>query len=239
MHDEKIGGLRTVLAGGLDRRGGGDGPVVTLLHGFGANGDDLVGLWRAIDVPREVRFAFPEAPLALAGYGGGSYAWWMIDMERWQAAVRGAVTPEQFYDDVPEGLAEARAVAQGWLEALGARLGVGLDRVVLGGFSQGAALAVDLALRAPVAPAGLVVLSGALVNRGEWSQLLRGARGAPLFQSHGTRDPILPFFVGEALHALLNSGPYPGELLRFLGGHEIPLPVVARLGTYLRERLVR
>jgi phospholipase/carboxylesterase len=239
MHDETIGGLRTVLAGGPDRRGGGDGPVVTLLHGFGANGDDLVGLWRAIDVPREVRFAFPEAPLPLAGAGGGSYAWWMIDMDRWQAAVRGAVTPEQFYDDVPEGLAEARATAQGWLTAVCARLGVGLDRVVLGGFSQGATLAVELALRAAVAPAGLVVMSGALVNRGEWRRLLAAAHGVPLFQSHGTHDPILPFFVGEALNALLNEGPYRGELLRFMGGHEIPLPVVARLGTYLRERLVR
>ncbi|HEV8324588.1 MAG TPA: esterase [Myxococcota bacterium] len=245
MREETIAGLRTVITGGPDRQGGGEGPVVALLHGFGANGDDLVGLWRALDVPREVRFAFPEAPNALAGYGGASYAWWMIDISRWQRAVQGEVTPDEFYEDVPEGMSEARAGVQAWIAALRARLGGGdaapvpAERFVLGGFSQGATLAVDVALRASEAFAGLCVLSGTLVCRSEWRARLPAAHGVPFFQSHGTRDPILPFFVGEALNALLSEGPFRGALLRFAGGHEIPQAVVQGLGGYLRDRLKR
>ena len=63
MRDETFGGLRVRLTGGPDRQGGGDGPLVVLMHGFGAPGNDLVPLARVLDVPREVRFAFPEAPL--------------------------------------------------------------------------------------------------------------------------------------------------------------------------------
>ena len=76
--ERRLGGLRTLLAGGPDREGGGGGPVVALLHGFGANAEDLFGLWRVLDVPRAVRFAFPEAPLGLMP-GYPSFAWWHLD----------------------------------------------------------------------------------------------------------------------------------------------------------------
>ena len=46
MRVETYGGLDVYVAGGPDREGGGNGPVVILLHGFGAPGDDLVSLWR-------------------------------------------------------------------------------------------------------------------------------------------------------------------------------------------------
>jgi phospholipase/carboxylesterase len=71
MRDETYGGLRVRVTGGRDRRGGGDGPLVVLMHGFGAPGDDLVPLARGLDVPSEVRFAFPEAPLDLGPEADG------------------------------------------------------------------------------------------------------------------------------------------------------------------------
>jgi phospholipase/carboxylesterase len=80
MREETIAGLHVRITGGDDREGGGDGPLVVLLHGFGAPGDDLVGLWRQLQVPRETRFVFPEATLALdAALFGTGRAWWMID----------------------------------------------------------------------------------------------------------------------------------------------------------------
>ena len=56
MRTLELGGLECRVVGGSDREGGGDGPVVVLLHGFGAPGDDLVPLWRVMDVPRGTRF---------------------------------------------------------------------------------------------------------------------------------------------------------------------------------------
>ena len=81
MRELKLGTLTAHVTGGTDREGGGTGPVVVLLHGYGAPGTDLVPLWRELAVPREVRFVFPEAPLAL---GNGGRAWWQLDMARLQ-----------------------------------------------------------------------------------------------------------------------------------------------------------
>ncbi|MBW2687113.1 MAG: hypothetical protein JRE19_14540, partial [Deltaproteobacteria bacterium] len=62
MREERFAGITVRLTGGEDREGGGDGPLVVLMHGFGAPGTDLVGLWRVLGVPSSIRFAFPEAP---------------------------------------------------------------------------------------------------------------------------------------------------------------------------------
>jgi len=91
MRTLQLGDLNVRVVGGEDREGGGNGPLVVLLHGYGAPGDDLVPLQRVLNVPSEVRFAFPEAPLSppdLAMYGGR--AWWPIDvMALQQAAAAG------------------------------------------------------------------------------------------------------------------------------------------------------
>lgn len=234
----RIAGLRTILAGGPDRSGGGDGPMLCLLHGFGANGDDLAGLWRVLDVPPTTRFAFPEAPETVPGYGYGSFCWWPIEIDRYlQRAARGDM--EGFYQEEPAGLPAARQALQGFLAELEHQHQAPRSRLVLGGFSQGAMLATDLALQDQGEGPGLLglcLLSGALINRPAWQRLLPGARGAPRFQSHGLIDEVLPFDAGRALHELLSSqqgGPFPGDLRRFYGGHTIPDGVLEDLGAWL------
>ena len=105
MRNETLGGLHVRITGGADGHGGGDGPLVVLMHGFGAPAEDLVPLWRAIDAPRGTRWAFPAAPLSLeAQFGGGARAWWMIDMMRLQIAMMTGQTRD-LTGDVPAGLA--------------------------------------------------------------------------------------------------------------------------------------
>src|ERR1700722_17433307 len=111
MREAVLGGLRVRITGGTDRDGGGNGPVVVLLHGFGAPGDDLVSLWRTPRVPAATRFIFPEAPRELGpGYMGGR-AWWMIDMARLQQAIARGDARDS--DEVPAGLDAARAALGG------------------------------------------------------------------------------------------------------------------------------
>jgi len=82
MDLENIGELRVYARGGVDRAGGGNGPAILLCHGFGAPGNDLVNLARVIDVGRETRWFFPEAPLEVAvGPGMLGRAWWDIGMD--------------------------------------------------------------------------------------------------------------------------------------------------------------
>jgi phospholipase/carboxylesterase len=228
----RLGTLDAVVAGGPDKDGGGDGPVVVLLHGFGAPGDDLVGLWRQLDVPREVRFVFPEAPLSLDAHfpGMGARAWWMIDLERMQRAVaRGAI--DELVRDVPEGLAEARAAVDGLLDEVTQTLAP--SSLVLGGFSQGAMVSTDVALRGDRALAGLVLLSGTLLADEEWSALAPRRRGLEVLQSHGKSDPLLPFSIAETLRDRLGAAGLQVDFVPFRGGHEIPPQVMDAMGRFL------
>src|SRR5688572_3027446 len=90
MQKVRLADLDVVLGGGPDREGGGSGPLLLLLHGYGAPGDDLVPLARQLQVDRSVRFAFPAAPLSLEPglppeHSGR--AWWQLDMAELQRAV--------------------------------------------------------------------------------------------------------------------------------------------------------
>src|SRR5512140_2762492 len=126
MRQASFGPLSVRLAGGSDREGGGTGPLVVLMHGFGAPGGDLVPLWRELSVSRETRFAFPEAPLPLSFEGGlgldDARAWWLIDVERF-ARAQANDDVERLIHEVPDGLAEARGMVMEMLALLEKHLG--------------------------------------------------------------------------------------------------------------------
>jgi phospholipase/carboxylesterase len=231
MKELKLGRLQTHVCGGTDREGGGSGPVVVLMHGYGAPGTDLVSLWRALPVAKEVRFVFPEAPLEL-GFGGR--AWWPIDMVRLQDRFtkEGAA---RLIDEVPSGIDDARAAVLELLDALERDFGASPDEIVLGGFSQGAMLATDTVLRSSRAFGGLAILSGTLVSHAEWLPLMAARKGLPVLQSHGRADPVLPFAIAERLRDELGSAGIPVEFIPFNGGHGIPEPVLGGLARLIQR----
>lgn len=229
----ELGSLRARVTGGTDREGAGDGPVVVLLHGFGAPGDDLVSMWRSLDVPGETRFVFPEAPLSLDFGYGDSRAWWMIDIEAMQRAMIAGRTAE-LIERQPAGLLAAREAVQELLNQVERKLGVRGDKIVLGGFSQGAMLALDVALADPRPLAGLVLMSGGIVNQAEWTARMSARTGLRVFQSHGVQDPILPFELAERLRDELGAAGLELTWVDFRGGHEIPWRVTEKLGEFLR-----
>jgi phospholipase/carboxylesterase len=214
--------------------GRGDGPAILLCHGFGAPGDDLVPLARAIDAGPGVRWFFPEAPLAL---GWGGKAWWEIDLDRIQVlALRGQ--RRVLAGETPPGLGEARQALEATIAELERSFGVRRDALVIGGFSQGAMLATELALHADRPFAGLAVLSGNLLSEDRWTEAARSAGpSVHALLTHGKNDPLLPFEGAEALRDLLIDAGADVDWLAHPGQHEIPAPVLARLGTFARKRL--
>jgi phospholipase/carboxylesterase len=236
MRRERWAGLRVCVTGGVDREGGGDGPVVVLLHGFGASGEDLVPLWRFLRVPTGTRFVFPEAPLALAEYGSEARAWWAIDLEATQRA-REAGDDDHRARGEPKGLTEARGALVGLLDEVRTQLGVPDERVVLGGFSQGAMLSCDLVLRERRAFAGLLLLSGTVIAEAVWKDLFAARSTLPVFQSHGRQDPLLSYATAERLCALWREAGATVEFVGFNGGHELPMPVLERVGAFITKVL--
>jgi phospholipase/carboxylesterase len=203
--------------------------VVILLHGWGASGDDLVSLGGVLAAPGRL-LVFPEAPLASPG---GGRAWWHIDWARLQAA-RERGEDRDLRQETPVGMAEARAQVTALVGEVTRRARVAPAAVWIGGFSQGAMLATDVALASPAAVAGLVVLSGTPVSEAVWiARMMNMAPHFPVFMSHGRRDPVLPFRAAEALRDDARAAHHDVTWVPFDGGHEIPLVVVSGLGDFL------
>jgi phospholipase/carboxylesterase len=236
MRNEHWAGLDVCISGGLDRQGSGEGPLVVLLHGFGAPGDDLVALWRYLNVPDEVRFLFPAAPLKLDMGFGDARAWWMLDMERVTQA-RDQGQWDELSQEIPRGLSPARTQMQEVLSLAIESLAVPSQGLVLGGFSQGAMLSTDLVLHSDIPFAGLALLSSTLIAKHEWITRLPNRQGLPVFQSHGTDDPILAFSMALQLREHIQSAGLPVSWVEFRGGHEIPIQVLEGLGTFLQSVL--
>ena len=234
MREEHIGGLRTRITGGTDGKGGGRGPLVLLLHGFGAPGDDLVSLADDLTVPTGTRFVFPEGPLSLSFGPRDARAWWLIDMAR-IAADQAAGRVRDLSQDIPKGLAPVREKMLAFLKEVEHTFGADPRKTVLGGFSQGAMLSCDVMLHSDRPYAGLVQLSGNALAQPLWGPLMPKRKGLPVFQSHGMQDEILPYVGAERLREVLLHAGLSVEWHSFRGGHEIPRAVLQRLGLFITK----
>jgi phospholipase/carboxylesterase len=226
---------RIELAGLTTRVVGDDKAPVTvvLLHGFGAPGDDLVALADYIRAP--ARFVFPEAPLELGGLYGDSRAWWLLDLAKLEEDLQ-AGKPRDRRSEVPDGLVPAREQVSNLLDQVVSRLGADPQHLVLGGFSQGAMLSLDVALHRDTPPAGLILMSGTLLAESEWAPRFPKLAGVPVLQSHGRADALLPFSIATALRDRLKAAGAAVDWHEFLGGHEIPPHVLDALATFIKQR---
>ncbi len=200
--------------------------AAVLCHGFGASGSDLVSLAAELFRVRpalagRVRLHFPAAPLDLGPLGmPGGRAWWMLDMNRLN------LPPEQrvaaLRKERPAGVDALRTQFDSVIDSLLTLNGLSGGSLVVGGFSQGAMLSTDYALRAAGELGGLAILSGAFVAEAEWTGWARICPSRRVFQSHGTTDPILPFASGEGLRDLLTAAGHEVRFEAFPGPHTIP-----------------
>lgn len=234
---ETIGRLKCRLVGDLLD---GEKPhlVVVLSHGYGASGTDLVPIGQELldqfpDLRSHVLFVFPEAPLSLDDQGiPGGRAWWPIDLMRLQVA---AATGQfrQLQRDRSDAMVESRNRLIETLQVLSERWGLRLSQFVIGGFSQGAMLSVDTSLALPENVAGVVAMSGSLLNEAEWLERAPQHAGLRVLQSHGTADPLLPFDAAERLRDLLTAAGAVVDFIPFQGGHQIPFEVFDGVGEFL------
>jgi phospholipase/carboxylesterase len=183
---------------------------VIWLHGLGADGHDFEPIVPHLGEhnTRHIRFVFPHAPQIPVTINGGYVmrAWYdIVDVDlRRRADEKGVRGSEQILRDY---VAEERA------------RGIGPNRIVVAGFSQGGAIALHTGLRYPKPLAGILALS-AYLPLPEATAAERHASNAriPIFLAHGRQDPVIPFQAGENSRAQLESFAYDVEW------HSYPMP---------------
>ncbi|MCK6448451.1 MAG: alpha/beta hydrolase [Planctomycetes bacterium] len=202
--------------------------AVIWLHGLGADGHDFPPIVPelALDPRVPVRFVFPHAPKIPVTINGG------MVMRAWYD-IRG-FEPRKMHDwaGVERSVADVRA-----LIARENRRGVPCERIVLAGFSQGGAIALQAGLRHEASLLGIVALSTYLACEDELVQRLSPAnRKLPIFQAHGQLDPMVPIERGRAaMDRLLELG-YPLERHEYAMAHQVCLEEIEALGAWLRAR---
>jgi phospholipase/carboxylesterase len=211
---------------------GGEGPpTLVLLHGYGSSAEQWAPFTQTIRLPPGGRFVFPQAPGVTARTDGraSGRAWWPLALA--SHIPRGGTLPDLSATRQP-GLRVAASLVEELLESLERSPGRPL---LLGGYSQGAMVASEVAFRTHAHFDALVLLSGTLVDEASWEREFQRRRGLPVFVSHGRFDSVLPFDVAYRFQSKLQAAGVRVTWVPFDGGHEIPAVVVRRLNEFIAE----
>jgi phospholipase/carboxylesterase len=204
---------------------------VIILHGLGASGDDFVPVCEQMDLRPvgAVRYVLPHAPMRPVTINNGFVmpAWYDI------LSLGGPAHEDE------GGLRGSQAIVESLIAREVAR-GVAPSRIVLGGFSQGCAMALLAGLRHRDRLAGLVGMSGYL----PLADKTAGERSAanqdtPIFLAHGRFDPMIALPRAEASRDALRALGYDVRWHEYPMEHSVCLPEIEDLQRFLHQALAR
>jgi phospholipase/carboxylesterase len=196
-------------------------PLVVVLHGRGADANDLADLAPEVDAPSGYRFVFPDAPRAFEPYPGMSMSFGRSWFDGWPAE-HGSVV-------------ESRTKLLTFLDELLARYPTPAGKIVLSGFSQGGLMSVDVGFRTATPLAGLVVMSGA----GYEEELpdFSARKNQRVLIVHGEQDEVVPVIEARRLRALLETAGVEPEYHEFGMGHQVSPASLAVVEAFLQRCL--
>lgn len=183
--------------------------LIVALHGWGANNKDLASLVPFLNLP-DYQFLFPEAPFPHP-YTSIGRMWYDLSNGQHQ------------------GYQESRTLLTDWLKSLESSTGVPLSRTILSGFSQGAAMTLDVGLSLPLA--GLVALSGYL------HPISSPANGnfPPVLIVHGRQDSVVPLKAAVSARDNLKALGVSVQYHEFDMAHEIRPEVLPLIRNFVME----
>lgn len=169
--------------------------LVILLHGWGANYHDLASLAPMFNLPN-YQFLFPNAPFNHPQVPGGR-AWYSLDTNNY------------------DGIEESCQLLFDWLSSLPQNTGIPMEKIFVGGFSQGGAMSLNIGLLLPVA--GVFALSGYLQDEPQ----KQVESFPPVLICHGTLDPVVPLNLAQQAKDKLESVGVKVQYHEFNIAHEI------------------
>ncbi|OGA19076.1 MAG: carboxylesterase [Betaproteobacteria bacterium RIFCSPLOWO2_12_FULL_63_13] len=200
---------------------------VIWLHGLGADGHDFEAIVPELELPAvPIRFIFPHAPMQPVTINAG------MVMRAWYDVTDAAIRRE---DEAGVRASQAR------IEALMARekeRGTRSDRLLLAGFSQGGAIALQTGLRHRERLAGIMALSCYLPLADRLATEAQAAnRDIPIFMAHGTEDPVVALARAAESRDLLRREGYALEWHDYRMPHSVCLEEIRDIGAWLRRVL--
>jgi phospholipase/carboxylesterase len=208
--------------------------AVVMLHGYGADGNDLIGLAPSFArvLPGTV-FYSPHAPTPMDG-GFGGRQWFSLagyDPERISRNPRAALT-----GPLPQGMEDSAARLRTFLDRILETHRLTMDRLALVGFSQGTMMSLHVGLRLRTPLAGIVGYSGALMAPDRLAAEIRSK--PPVLLIHGTADPVVPMEALAEAESTLKAAGITVQSHRIPGlGHGIDMTGAALAEQFLKEKL--
>jgi phospholipase/carboxylesterase len=198
---------------------------IIILHGLGADGADFLSFGDQIDLSSvgQVRYVLPRAPVRPVTINNG------YEMRAWYDVLGQQIDRRE--DEA--GLRESMREVQALIDRERAR-GVAANRIVLGGFSQGCAMALLAGLRYPERLAGLVCMSGYLPLAGSTAAERHDANAlVPIFMAHGQRDGVIPIDRASASRDALAKLGYSVQWHEYPMEHSVCMEEVQALNAWL------
>ena len=203
--------------------------TVIWLHGLGADGYDFVSIVPELQLPDTlaVRFVFPHAPHRPVTLNRGHV------MRAWYDIKALALQAEE--DEV--GIRASEAYVRQLIEAE-IKQGIAADKIVIAGFSQGGAIALQVALRYPQRLAGVLPLSTYLPLRQSLAAEASAAnKSIPVLMCHGHQDTVVPLQLGERSRDLLLEQGYRIDFRHYAMPHSVCGEEVRDISEWLQQVL--
>lgn len=188
----------------------GNSPIASIiwLHGLGADGSDFLPIAQEIALPFAVRYVFPNAPEMPVSINGGYI------MPAWYDIFSANIDAQQDETGIRRSQRQIEELITRETER-----GIPAGKVLLAGFSQGGAIALQAALRHTEQIAGVIALSTYLPLHASLAiEASKANHGTPIFMAHGTMDSVIPIATAEASADFLQQSGYTVEW------HDYPMP---------------
>ena len=177
--------------------------MVLMIHGRGADMNDLADLAPPFDTAAGCRFVFPNAPKPFEPYPGMALGWTWFDG----------------WPPVHESVVESRDQMLRFIDEITERYPTPEGKLIVGGFSQGALMSLDSGLRTKKKLAGIIALSGGLYER-ELPDLSVHT-SLPVLIAHGTQDDVVPVTHARRARAVLENAGLDVEYHEYPMGHQV------------------